>query len=307
MGSVSSGGPVANAGSSASTDLTSPPSAAAASLRAGLNGSGTGAVSTAPSRTAVTGTGTTAAAIPPTGRGWDRRYVHIGVTTASDVGTVGQSLGIKSINPGNLKADAEAMVAYLNAHGGIFGRQLKAEYYDVKTTDNGDAVGQAVCTYFTQDVPVIALLNMTTNGDTPNFDACVAKAHLPTFGWITNTGDDSFYASFHGFYNNMPFPSWSRFARPFVRRLVAQGYFGPWDTVNGRPGTAPAKMGILELDTPTGHQIARLLINELTAVGHAPDPADVIFYSSTQDISGSELKFHTDNVTHITGDELLFA
>jgi hypothetical protein len=252
-------------------------------------------------------TATAASTIPPTGRGWDRTTVHIGVTTTKDIESVGQSLGIKSINPGNLEQDAEAMVAYLNSQGGIFGRKVKADYFDVRTSDNSDTVGQAICTHFTQDVPVVALLNMTTNGDTPAFDGCIAKAHLPTFAWFTDTGDNAFFASFGGFYNNMPFPSWSRVAHPFARRLLAQGYFTPWDTNIGGPSkTAPVKVGLLEPDAPQGHQIAKLLIAALKAVGHEPDPNDVLFFNSEKDLSATQVKFRADGVTHVIGDELLF-
>jgi hypothetical protein len=47
-------------------------------------------------------------------------------------------------------------------------------------------------------------------------------------------------------------------------------------------------------------------VRELTAAGHPPAPGDVIFFSNEKDISGSELKFRADNVTHVMGDELLF-
>jgi len=242
--------------------------------------------------------------IAPTGPGWDQKVVHIGVTTTSDISTVGNSLGVHSINPGDLKADAEAMVAYLNARGGLFGRRIVPEFFDVRTADQPDSIAAEICAHFTQDVRVIGLLNLTTNGDTPAFDACIAKAHLPTFAWFTDTGDNSYFQALHGFYNNLPFPSWSRFARPFIRRLVAQGYFTPWDTTAGGPGTAPIKIGILEGDDPRGRQIAALLTRELTAVGHKP--ADVIFVNSQNDLSSSELKFRADGITHVMGTELLF-
>lgn len=264
----------------------------------------TGAQTTSVGGPAVTQAGPSA--IAAKGRGWDLKVVHIGVTTTSDISTVGNSLGIHSINPGNLTQDAKAMVDHVNAHGGLFGRRVVPEFYDVKTAGDSNTVGQAICTHFTQDVPVIGLINMTTNGDTPNFDACIAKAHLPTLAWVTDTGDNSFFATLNGYYNNLPFPSWSRFAHPFVQRLVAQGYFTSWDTTVGGPGKAPVKVGLLEPDAPQGRQIAALLIRELKAVGHAPDPNDVIFFNAQKDLSSSEVKYRADGVTHVIGDELLF-
>ncbi|MCU1600087.1 MAG: hypothetical protein JWO22_796 [Frankiales bacterium] len=243
-----------------------------------------------------------ASAIPVTGPGWDAKTVTIGMTTQQDVQKVATSLGINSVDSGDQKGDAEAVIAGINAKGGLFGRKVKGLYFDVSTTGNADNQGQAACSFFTQDNHVIAVYAAALVADTPGFRACMSKAKVPVLAGGGQAFDDRVFAELGGYYDLMPFPSWTRFAPHFADRLVAQKYFDGWNTALGAPASgptaAPTKVGFLCPDTPIGRRVGALVRRQLTRVGHAP--VDETYYStSNADVSGYVLKFKSDGISHV--------
>lgn len=265
----------------------------------GTTGPGTGQQGTAGSG-GTSGQGGTSSAgdIPVSGPGWDAKTVYIGITTQQDVQSAAQTVGVNSADSGDQKADVEAMISHFNAEGGLFGRKIKGLYFDTKTTGDAQVQSQAACSYFTQDNHVIAVYAAALVSDTDTFRACLIKQHIPILAGGDQAIDDKVFADLKGYYNLMPFPSWSRFARPFADRLAAQKYFTGWDTTLGQAGTAATETGIVCADTPVGRRVGALMTRELTRVGHAPK--DTLYYaSSNPDVSGYILKFKSDNITHV--------
>ncbi|MCW2543514.1 MAG: hypothetical protein JWM40_1066, partial [Frankiales bacterium] len=156
--------------------------------------------------------GDSTSAVPTSGPGWDAHTVSIGITTQQDVQTVAQAAGVSSVDSGDQKADVEAIIAYYNSRGGLFGRKIKGLYFDIKSAGNADTQAQAACSYFTQDHRVVAVYAAALVADTPTFRACLAGKHIPVLAGGAQAFDDQVFNELHGYYNLMPFPSWTTFA-----------------------------------------------------------------------------------------------
>jgi hypothetical protein len=240
-----------------------------------------------------------------TGRGWDAKTVAIGVVTNQDIQRVASTVGVNTLDSGDQHADAEAMIAELNTHGGLFGRTVHGVYYDVKTSDNRETAAQAVCTYFTQDHPVIALIDGAVQNDTDSFRACMAKAQTLVLGGGAQPFDDDVFQHLQGWYYQLPYASWSDLTPALVSHLKAAGWFTSWNAATGTAGTAPVKVGLLALDTPVLRRITTALQHELTRAGEPG--SETFFYATNADIQAAVLRFRADGVTHvISTDQFLF-
>jgi hypothetical protein len=254
-----------------------------------------GPTSTSGQETAVT---RPAAGLAATGRGWTRTTVTIGVMTQQDVQSVAQSLGVNNVDSGDQVADVRVVVKHINRTGGLFGRQVRTDVFDIQTASDAETQAQAACQHFTQDVAVIAVYAMALVGDTPSFRACMAKAKVPVLAGGGQAFDDQVFRELGGYYTLMPFPSYNRFVPYFVDRLVAQKYFSPWDPTLGAPGTAKDKVGFLCPDTPVGHRVGGIVARELKRVGH-PAQSQVYYATSNADVSGYVLRMKADGISHV--------
>lgn len=249
-------------------------------------------------RPAPTSGGQAAADIPERGRGWDASSIRIGVTTQQDAQAVAEGLGVNTLDTGDQAAVARAVAADLNARGGLFGRKIVIEVFDLESAGNDETQGQAACENFTQDKPVVAVYAMAAKGDVPSFRACLAKAKIPVFAGGVQAFDNKIFRDLDSYYHLMTFPSWNRFARPFLQRLVAQGYYTGWDTARGAPGPNPVKTGALCPDTSVGRRVGSLIAAASRSVGK-PLSFQAYYAPDGTDISGLVLRFRSDGITHV--------
>jgi hypothetical protein len=227
-------------------------------------------------------------AIPAKGWGWNEKYIYVGVTTNQDVQKAAQTIGISSLDSGDQKADAEAMIHEINRQGGLFGRKVKGIYLDVQTANDPNNSAEAACAYMTQDHKIVALVNGALENDTAGFRACMAKAGIPVLALGGQPLDDKEIALARGVYSAVVEPTWNRFAPALVRSLVEQNYFSAWNTTAGAAGgAAPVKVGLLAEDSPQAHRVAALVADALKAAGH---PA---FETSSPPISSSSCSWRT--------------
>lgn len=308
----------------------SPSQGGASGQTAGASGSSTapgGGPLAAPGSQTVSGGGPTAgradvqgasatagSLIPPSGRGWDRQYIYVGVTTNQDLQGTAQTVGIKSLDSGNQKGDAEAMIAALNAEGGLFGRKLKGVYLDIQTANDPNSSAQAACAFMSQDNKVVAVINGALENDTEDFRTCMAKAGIPVLALGGQPLDDQEFERAHGLYTQIIEPSWNRLAPVLASSLVQQGYFNGWDTALGAPGSAPVKVGLLSEDSPQGHRVDGLVASALARVGHPV--TESYFYSSggsalspdgAAALQAAVYRFRADGITHvISTDQFIF-
>jgi hypothetical protein len=244
----------------------------------------------------------TGGAVPTTGPGWDAKTVHIGVITEKDTQQAYAAAGAKGVDPGDTEAQAKAVAADLNAHGGIFGRVIKLHFYDVHTvqTDhNPDAVGAVACTYFTQDARVVGVWNVNTQLDQASgFRSCLAKKGVILFTAALRAIDDAEMRSLAPFYVHTLMVSWDALAPVLAQRLKAQGWFGGWNTTLGQPGSTATKIGILIASTAEGKHAADVLTRAFARLGY-PGAISFQYGDPAQGQSASVQYFHGNGVTHV--------
>ena len=284
-------------------ELSGAPGAAAGSATGGStavggSSSGTGAGATSGGTTGGSGTG-----IPTKGPAWDAKHVWIGVPTANDFNAVANSAGINGSN-GSVQGDVDAILADINRAGGLFGRQVVPEYFDVKTTDmayNPAATAQAVCAHYTQDRRVVAVVNGSPQFDAQdNFHRCLEKYGVALLGTSNTDFSDADYARLGPHLWTVGSLSTDRLVPAFVTSLKGQGFFRGWDTLAGAASQAPAKAGLLLPDTAQGHHVDAVMTRSLTRAG--VPVASRFFYDASGLGSKSQsevLQFKSAGVTHV--------
>lgn len=313
-GGVTGQGPVLGDGLSADSGSGTVPGGAAGATAPGSISSGEGAAGAPGSGTvdqAPGGTGSTApespalpvasGAVPTTGPGWDAKRVYIGFPTQNDATRSATALGLENLDFGDIEGDINAVVADLNSRGGLFGRQVVPVFRDNATADllsDPARVGQANCTYFSQDRRVVAVVNVLVLLDVDSFRSCLAKEKIPFFV-ASGLIDDKVLESLRGYIYNAS-PTWNTYAPLLAQRLEAQGFFEKWNSRSGGPGAEPVKVGLLiYAGTPTSQRIGQLISAALKRQGYAP--ATTFTYT---DVTGSQmpnavLRFRSEGVTHV--------
>ena len=288
-----------------------------ASASGGAGSVGSGSMGSGSSASAGSGgIGATSAApatLPPTGRGWTRTTISIGYVTQNDFnGTVAKA-GYSSVNAGDQVGDIEAVLAAINKEGGLFGRKVVGIDRDNSSTEvsgNPSGTAQSNCAYFKFDAPVIAVLNLQSGLDLPNFRTCMMKAQIPVMSLSIQPITQSIITSLQGYLIPLLTPTYDRLAPVLASRLQAQKYFTGWDTTTGGPSaTAPVKVGLLVTDSSQGKEVERLMVKSLSSVGQAPL---VYRYSEDgsqkqHDFQSAVLQFRNSGITHVLCDSADFS
>ena len=267
----------------------------------GLTGGTTGAGSTGGSSTTGTSGGTSGGG-PASGHGWDAKHVYVGIVTSKDTQQVYASYGANNVDPGDTEAEARAVIADINAHGGVLGRTMVGVFKDLKTLDTATdptGTGQTTCTYFTQDHPVVAVWNVNTQLDqVPAFRTCLAAGHVQLYTAAARAIDDDQLAKLRPYYFHTIMVSWDALAPVLVARLEAQGWAHGWDSLLGREDTSkPVKVGILTDSTPQGIHTGQVLKQAFT---RGRLPALVYQYSDPSQGQASSVQYFNGNgVTHV--------
>lgn len=291
--------PIAASASTAKNGAT-PQSAVPAATGAGdANGAATSGGGAPLVPGAGSGPGRPATSAPVRGYGYDATHVYVGVGTSNDTSSYAKSLGF-NVNVGDAKGQAQAVISYLNKHGGLAGRQIVPVWHDVSDANyNSDPSGtaQAECADWTQDHHVFAAVNALSYPD--NAIACLAQAHTiaitsaPAGPVVSAT-----LAKFSPYFYAPGMADTGHLVGPFIDELVREGYFTGWDTTNGSPGHAPVKIAVLyAADRPDLLQLTQkaLARNHLTV-------SDSFYLGSTTDdgqLAGAVLKFKSEGITHV--------
>ncbi|MDT7572936.1 MAG: hypothetical protein QOE05_3110 [Actinomycetota bacterium] len=273
---------------------TTPLAESGGSVAAGGGTVGTGGTT---GTTVVTAGG---GSLPATGRGWDQKYVYIGVVTQKDVQAAFGNAGAKGLDAGDQEGQALAVAAELNRRGGLFSRQVKIVFRDVHTVETAqdpNTAGNATCTYFSQDHPVIALLSPVTLMDVPSFRSCMARARIPLFSASVNAVDKQVGEALKPYFYQSVAPTWDALAPTLMARLKAQSYFTGWNASTGAPAPGAPVVGILAPNDDIGGRIVGVVRKALAAVGY---PKPVVYqYASGGDMSSAVLQFSGNGVTHV--------
>jgi hypothetical protein len=245
---------------------------------------GTHAIQGNNGRTIVVGPGVTATT------------VKIGIPYATDVAAADQATGAGALNPGNTKAEAQAIWGWVNQHGGVGGRKAVLDFYGIPaTTSDANSSFQAACDHFTQDSHDFVVLNKGT----ANFDACLEqRGALHLVDDLTISSNSSARTLPHDI--RPAGITLEDSARTLVQGLNQLGYFSG----------AAVKVGIMSFDDP-GFRAAinNVMLPALKAAGHpvasgdvqlAPPPNSVADYGPMdRAATNAAVHFRTDGVNHV--------
>jgi hypothetical protein len=233
--------------------------------------------------------------------------VQLGLVTENDATQAAAALGVSSLDFGDAEAQMRAILTDLNARGGLLGHRVELVVHDVKTADaqsDPSREAQAACADFTQDNRVVAAVNAVAALNNETLFGCMSKASVPLFIGDLGPHSDASFARHASSLFGAGVLSSDRIARALSDRLFAQHYFTGWDTRLGRPGSAPAKVGVLHIGSLPAFKDA--LLRRLAAHGirdvvtFAYDPSVAALPSQ---MASAELQFAAGGVTHVVIEE----
>ncbi|MDP9183490.1 MAG: hypothetical protein M3P04_12025 [Actinomycetota bacterium] len=306
-GGLTAPGVVTPGGTLSQPSVGSPTSSG--STTGALAGPSSGSASLAPG-------GGSAPALPATGRGYDAKHVYLGFPTNNDVNQAAGALGLGALDFGDQDAIIDAVVADLNARGGLLGRSVVAVKHDLKTADlqtDPSKMAEETCAALTEDRPVVAVVNVVAAIDVKTFYGCLARHATPVVSAGFTVVDDPFLAEFAPHLTKLTASSFTYLTPLWLERLVALRYFTPWNTLSGAPGTPPVKVGLLYPSVQPQQRIFADVHKRLVARGFTVVP-DVQYTTASLDAEGAAmsnavLSFNSQGVTHVLSsdsDVLLF-
>ena len=129
-----------------------------------------------------------------------RTPVKVGVVYASGVGAAAAAMGIPGLATGDNQAQAAAVIAWINVHGGLAGHPIKPVYWDIAKHQgsNAESSMQIACAGLTQDEHVQYVQSIA--GIPQSGMACFAKAGVGVLDDETtlSDGDMAKYAAHLG-------------------------------------------------------------------------------------------------------------
>src|SRR3954447_24621689 len=161
-GTQASGAPGTVVGGSSGGAVGSAGTGAAGGTGGGLAAGQSGAV----------GSGNASISEPGDGPGVTNTTINIGAVYDPDAAAADSAIGAAGANPGDVKAETEAVVRYVNSHGGVAHRKLNPIWYKESTSDSAATTEQRMCSTWTQDNKVFVF-----EAGEPLLDQCTADAH----------------------------------------------------------------------------------------------------------------------------------
>lgn len=226
------------------------------------------------------------------GPGVTATTINIGAVYDPDAAAADSAIGAAGANPGDVKAETEAVVKYINAHGGVAHRRVNPIWYKESVSDPASTTFQRMCSTWTQDNKVFVF-----QAGAPILDQCTANAHgvAVDAGQIveeTTAQDRKYPADI-----NISSFTIDHSMAVTVNGLAKQGYFS-----NG------AKVGIVTWDDPyyrygisagANPALARLGLKNLP-VQYVAVPQSYGDLGATSSSAGSAvLKFRTQGIDHV--------
>ena len=229
--------PAAVAGAAAEAATTSPEAVVAPGVDTGSTGVQSGTTGararTTPGATSGSTTAPTSRStlvprnVAKVGRGITATTVRVGIFVADFAGLQ----NVKGFNTGNPEVQAKAVADHINASGGIAGRRVELSYGRMPATSgNWEADEQAICSSFTEDKKVFAVIYaLVSQGKT--FQTCLARADTPLISSSGGPADQDVMAKnpSHLFYVGSL--NTSRLAGAYIDGLVAQQFFPPGEKI----------------------------------------------------------------------------
>lgn len=116
----------------------------------------------------------------------------------------------------------EAFVKYINAHGGLGGRQVQPVYYEYNEGQDPQAQDAAACATFTQDHHVFLVIGGINSG-AGELLPCLAKHDVPLIGAATQ-GDQRFFEQYRRYAYEPDELNLTTGLKLLIANLKARGY-----------------------------------------------------------------------------------
>ena len=91
------------------------------------------------------------------GPGVTATTINIGDAYDPDAAAADAALGAANGNPGDTKTETNAVVAYINSHGGVAHRKLNTIWVKTSVQDSADTTSQRMCSAWTEDTKVFLM------------------------------------------------------------------------------------------------------------------------------------------------------
>ena len=228
--------------------------------------------------------------------------INIGVVYDKNAGALNRAYGFAGIGQVDQKQVIELIIKYINAHGGVAGRQLKPVWYEGDSLANKtpEQTAQEECATWTQDNKIFAAWD---GADNPALAACLTRAGVLQIG----TGNGRTYSeTFKRFpyVVDTGYPALETLGRLVVDELFAQGFYA-----KKRPeaGVAPIKIGLMAHDTPEFHAGAKALKAALARHGLKLSEEVYVTKAETANdlpaeanaVQSAVLRFKEEGITHV--------
>jgi hypothetical protein len=248
-----------------------------------------GPASTQPTESASGGSTTVSGTVRATGP------LAVGVVYTGDDQALSTLGGNGAQSYGNERDNYVAYFKDLNAHGGLAGRQVRAEYFAISSTDTrgSEQIQQAMCENFTHDHPVVFVLSTLSAGIGDTLRTCLSKAKV---GLISNSLSGADATTFSRF---------PTYVEPTGLRLDRLAAAIPQVLNRNHFFSAGAKVAVLSIDRDTFRRATNSqLVPALRKLGYNPtvnfvrDP-ETDASGAGSDSSAAVLKFRSAGVTHV--------
>jgi hypothetical protein len=276
---------------------TQPPShVAATNLPDGVGagptpaGSSAGVGSGHPQPHGARGRPTSAASTSAGATASDHTPIRIGLLYGKDVGAAAAIVGITGLSTGDTLAQSQAMVRWVNAHGGVGGHPIQLSSYGINASGGGDpdAAYQAACTALTQDQHIRYVVTILTLR--PASMPCFAKAGVGVLDDEAGVGDAQL-ATYSKYLAGPADFGLGRSVTNLVDALVRRGWLTPKN-----------KIGALTYDDPqlkpviSGPLVRALRAHGLHLTAAAAVPNTTAYFTQ---VGGVVLKFRAAGVDRV--------
>lgn len=253
-------------------------------------GGTSGASVTTPGRAGSAGRSSYGYGVAGLTEGITESTVKIGIPTIANAEAVTGLLGAADLQLGNPDKEAAALVADLNARGGINGRKVEAVYAPVDYANpNIEAAYLAACNKLTDDAHVFAILLVLN--PPPSFIQCAAQHGTLLINASIAPGNDKMIAAAAPWYYAPTLISLTRVPAPLFDSGLARGKLSRND-----------KVGILALDEPSFTDTVE------DAVKPALEARKIAYsyerVATEASLQNAVLRFQRSGVTHVFFEQM---